>query len=197
MTPRGNTLKGEARREALIGTTMRLVSRNGSRGTSLAQIAEESGVSQAGLLYYFPTKEALLQAALDRRDSVENGLLWRGDEMGLSVFDSIAHAVHDWSVRPEAVGMHTVLVAENVGQDGPLRPRLRKGYEDTVAHLTTILRRAQIRGEARPDFDPELKAVEIVAFINGLETAWLLNPTMRAAQVATQWAASQKRELAN
>jgi hypothetical protein len=34
----------------------------------------------------------------------------------------------------------------------------------------------QERGEIRSDIDPEVKAVEIVAFAMGMETQWLLTP---------------------
>ena len=65
--PTTSSPKGVARRRLIVDTATRLIARNGSRGTSLAQIARESGVSQPGLIYYFPTKEALIQAVVDHR----------------------------------------------------------------------------------------------------------------------------------
>lgn len=190
-----NSPKGAARRKLIIETATRLIARNGSRGTSLAQIAHESGVSQPGLIYYFPTKEDLLHAALDERDAVEEAALWpTGDE--LSIFDTIVASVETWEQSPDAVGMHTVLVAENVGQDGALRPRLTERYRATVDRFATLLRAAQERGAIRADIDPRQKAMEIIAFLNGLETAWLLNPEVPAAQIAAQWAAGQRAALA-
>ncbi|MDT5170838.1 MAG: hypothetical protein QOD02_4173, partial [Mycobacterium sp.] len=40
----------------------RLLARNGWRNTSLAQIAKEAGVTPAGLLHHFESKEQLLNA---------------------------------------------------------------------------------------------------------------------------------------
>lgn len=190
-----DTPKGAARRRLIIETATRLIARNGSRGTSLAQIAHESGVSQPGLIYYFPTKDDLLHAALDARDAVEEAALKpTGDE--LSLLETIVASVETWEESPDAVGMHTVLVAENVGQDGSLRPRLTERYRATVDRFATLLRTGQERGAIRTDIDPRDKAMEIIAFLNGLETAWLLNPEMPAARVAAQWAADQRAALA-
>ncbi|WP_308798178.1 TetR/AcrR family transcriptional regulator [Agromyces silvae] len=195
-SPTGGYAKGRERRDRLVDATMKLVARNGSRGTTLAQIAAEAEVSQAAVMYHFATKDDLLKAALDKRDELESPD-FEDVTIGLGVFDLIAGAVHQWGARPDAVGMHTVLVAENVGVDGPLRPRLRARYERTVDQLAGILASGQADGRIRPDVDPQLKAIEVLAFLNGLETAWLLNPEAPVAQAATQWAAHQKLSLAS
>jgi AcrR family transcriptional regulator len=188
--------KGVARRQLIIETATRLIARNGSRGTTLAQIAHESGVSQPGLIYYFATKDELLNAALDERDGVEEAALWPADGEGLNFLETIVASVDAWQASPDAVGMHTVLVAENVGQDGALRPRLTERYTATVERFAALLVEAQKQGAVRRDVDVRNKAREIIAFINGLETAWLLNPDIPAGTIAAQWAADQRRALA-
>lgn len=194
--PTTSSPKGIARRRLIVETATRLIARNGSRGTSLAQIARESGVSQPGLIYYFPTKEDLLNAALDERDRVEEAALWPSDGDVFDLLDTIVGSVKTWAGAPDAVGMHTVLVAENVGQDGQLRPRLSERYRATVDRFSTLLADAQNAGSIRSDIDVHAKAMECIAFINGLETAWLLNPDLPAAAIAAQWAADQRIALA-
>ena len=61
--------KGEDRRQRILGVAERLLARNGWRNTSLAQIAKEAGVTPAGLLHHFESKEQLLNAVLDARDA--------------------------------------------------------------------------------------------------------------------------------
>lgn len=195
--PTTSSPKGVARRRLIVDTATRLIARNGSRGTSLAQIARESGVSQPGLIYYFPTKEDLLNAALDARDQVEEAALWPTDSDAFDLLDTIVASVKTWEDAPDAVGMHTVLVAENVGQDGHLRPRLSARYRATVDRFSEALQDAQAAGTIRGDVDAHAKAMECIAFINGLETAWLLNPELPAALIAAQWAADQRRALAS
>lgn len=188
--------KGKARRELIVDAATRLVARNGSRGTNLAEIAAEAGVSQSGLLYHYTTKEALLNAVLDRRDDAEDEVLWHDTDAGLGILDVIAHNVTRWESRSHAVGMHTVLVVENLGEDGVLHPRLASRYHVTVDRISSVLAAAQDRGEIRADVDTRLKAIEIIAFINGLETAWLLDPEIPVAMTAKAWAAQQRLAMA-
>lgn len=191
------TAKGAARRAMLVEAAAAFVARHGSRGTSLAQIAEAAGVSQAGLIYHFPTKEALLHAALDLRDEAEEYLAWPGEKNpGLAALDNIAAVIGKWPENPSHVGMHTVLVAENAAQHGtPMHARLSSRYQGGVARLAAALEQAQRDGDAREDVDPRHKAMEILAFINGLETAWLLDPEIPAESIAQQWLADQKAAL--
>ena len=188
--------KGEARRELIVDAATRLVARNGSRGTNLAEIAAEAGVSQSGLLYHYPSKEVLLNAVLDRRDETEDEILWQDADAGLGILDVIADNVTRWASHSHTVGMHTVLVVENLGDDGVLHPRLASRYHLTVDRISSVLAAAQDRGEIRGDVDSRLKAIEIIAFINGLETAWLLDPEIPVAMTAKAWATQQRLALA-
>ncbi len=188
--------KGRARKELIVEAATRLVARNGSRGTNLAEIATEAGVSQSGLLYHYPTKEALLNAVLDRRDETEDEILWRDADAGLGILDVIAQNVTRWASHSQTVGMHTVLVVENLGEDGALHPRLAGRYHATVDRVAAVLASAQDRGEIRADVDTRLKAVEIIAFVNGLETAWLLDPEIPVAVTAKAWATQQRLAMA-
>jgi len=193
---RSLSAKGEARRQLIVDAATRLVAHNGSRGTNLAEIAAEAGVSQSGLLYHYPSKEALLNAVLDRRDEAEDEILWQDADSGLGILDIIAYNVTRWASHPHAVGMHTVLVVENLGGDGVLHPRLASRYHLTAGRISSVLTAAQDRGEIRGDVDTRLKAIEIIAFINGLETAWLLDPEIPVAMTAKAWAAQQRLALA-
>ena len=184
--------RGAGRREELIRIATRLMARNGSRGTTLADIAREAGVSQAAVVYHFGTKEDLLHAVLDARDAYEDGLLWRsGPDPGIRIFRIIADVVAEWPQRPEIVGLLGVLIAENVGDDDLLRARLSANYRATVDRIAGTLSAAQQRGEIRRSLDPDAKAVEMLAFLSGLELAWLVSSDVPAARTAAAWAADQ------
>jgi hypothetical protein len=47
----------------------------------------------------------------------------------------------------------------------------------------------------RADIDPDLKAVEVIAFLNGLETSWLLKPSLPVEDVAAAWRDSQVAQM--
>jgi TetR/AcrR family transcriptional regulator len=55
---------GEARRQRLLAEAIRLFGSQGYPGTSLDAVASAAGVRKQTLLYYFPTKESLLDACV-------------------------------------------------------------------------------------------------------------------------------------
>ena len=55
---------GEKRRHLLIEEAIRRFGRDGYSGTSLDAVAFAAGIRKQTLLYYFPTKETLLEACL-------------------------------------------------------------------------------------------------------------------------------------
>jgi AcrR family transcriptional regulator len=186
--------KGQRRREKILAAAIRHVARNGGRGTSLAQIATEAGVTQQGLLYYFPSKDELLHAALDirdQRDAVPRPTPWQG----LEFLDGIVERIRRWRREPEMVGMFTLLLVENLGDHAPLRDRLETRYSLVHKEYADGVRAAQANGTARADIDPDLKAIEVIAFLNGLETSWLLNPSLPVEDVAAAWRDSQVAQM--
>ena len=53
-------------REAILDAAEAVVLESGTRHVTLDAVAARAGVSKGGLLYHFPTKEALLRAMLER-----------------------------------------------------------------------------------------------------------------------------------
>ena len=171
--------KGEDRKVRILEVAERLLARNGWRNTSLAQIAKEAGVSPAGLLHHFESKEHLLNAVLDARDDDDD---MHADREG-DLVTQICRVAERFHRAPELVGTFTVLLIENIAPDAPLHDRLLKRQQAAVDIVTDLIGRAQRAGTYRQDFDPATKAVEILAFVNGMETAWLLDPSIPLVDV--------------
>ena len=83
-----------------------------------------------------------------------------------------------------------MLLVENIAPDAPLHDRLHKRYRDAVDIITELIKRGQRDGRYRKDFDAASKAVEILAFVNGMETLWLLDPSIPLAEVFKGYAES-------
>lgn len=60
----GRRRKGEARRRALLDAALRVVGREGASAVTQRAVAAEAGVPPTAVLYYFPTVDDLLVAAL-------------------------------------------------------------------------------------------------------------------------------------
>lgn len=54
-----------SRRDAILKVACRLVRTMGASHLTLDAVAREAGISKGGLLYHYPTKDALIQAALN------------------------------------------------------------------------------------------------------------------------------------
>ncbi|MCV7423166.1 TetR/AcrR family transcriptional regulator [Mycobacterium yunnanensis] len=183
--------KGEDRRVRILEVAERLLARNGWRNTSLAQIAKEAGVSTAGLLHHYASKEQLLNAVLDARDADDDQ---HADRTG-DLITEICRVAERFDRQPELIGTFTVLLAENIAPDAPLHDRLVKRQQAAVGIVTDFIRRTQNAGVYRPDFDPAIKAVEILAFINGMESAWLLDPSIPLVAVFEGYAQTLARDF--
>lgn len=185
--------KGEDRKQRILDVAQRLLARNGWRSTTLAQIAKEAGVTSAGLLHHFESKEQLLHAVLDARDTddAEHAYQHTGD-----LADAIASAAERFYRSPELVGTFAVLMAENIAPDAPLHDRLVDRYRAAVEIIAQRIRIGQSEGRYRQDVNPVIKAVEILAFVNGMETSWLLDPTIPLTDVFTEYSRSLASQMA-
>ena len=87
---------GEVRRHALIEEAIRAFGREGYSGASLDQIATAVGIRKQTLLYYFPTKDALLEACLQAagtRVAEEIAAALEGKETYWDRAEAVIHAV--------------------------------------------------------------------------------------------------------
>ncbi|WP_306320038.1 MULTISPECIES: TetR/AcrR family transcriptional regulator [unclassified Streptomyces] len=184
--------KGEERRRKIVTVAQRLLVRHGWRAITLAQIAREAGISTAGLLHHFDSKEQLLHAVLDARDVSDDAYRQQpGDP--LRQMESRAERFHR---APELVGMFAVLLIENLAPDAPLHDRFLTRYRAGVDTIAAFIRQGQDSGRYRTDLDPAVKAVEIVAFLHGMETSWLLDPSIPLSAVFREYARSLAAQLA-
>lgn len=183
--------KGEDRRQRILAVAERLLARNGWRATSLAQIAREAGVTPAGLLHHFESKEQLLNAVLDARDTDDDA---HADRSG-DLIAALRQVPKRFERAPELVGTFMVLLAENIATDAPLHDRLHKRYRAAGKIIKDLIVRGQEKGLYRTDFDAANKATEILAFINGMEIQWLLDPSIPLTEVYKGYAESLERDL--
>lgn len=183
--------KGEDRRQRILGVAQRLLTRNGWRNTTLGQIAREAGVSPAGLLHHFESKEQLLHAVLEVRDAFDDEHRKISDDL----IEQIESATERFLLRPDLVGMYIVMLVENLDPAAPLHDRLSGRYRSAVNTVAEGIRRGQAEGRYRTDIDPHVKSVEVVAFLYGMETTWLLDPSMPLYEVFREYTRSLARQL--
>jgi AcrR family transcriptional regulator len=172
----GGYLKGRIRREDIISAAATVYGEVGYHGASLREIAKRVGMSHAGLLYYFPTKEALLAAVLERRDAEDAEREQLTSPAGLEILRHyLALASHN--VRhPGIVDLYSRLAAEAVAADHPAHDYFKRHYDEARSGVRESFRVLSERGQLRPDIDPELATVTFIALMDGLQVQWLTTP---------------------
>jgi AcrR family transcriptional regulator len=171
------TTKGAKSRAAILDAAVPIMANNGYRGASLASIAEAAGLTQAGLLHHFPSKEQLLISLLDDRDHkdgqrVKASIAQHGPDVLASLEELVAYnaTTHD------LVQLFAVLVAEATSSDHPAHVYFVDRYERVRSRIYRTLRDGQNMGEVRSDVDIETLASVVVAVMDGLQIQWLLDP---------------------
>lgn len=166
--------RGVASREQILDAAVELFARRGYRGTGLLALGERVGMSHVGILRHFGTKENLLRAVMARRDQLLEGLAREVAGTGITGLTTIPVPS-----EPEVLTrLATVLRAENLNPGDPLHDYFNEAGHRIRAVIAAELRAGQDTGEIRGDIDPDLKAIEIVAFGIGIETQWLADPSL-------------------
>jgi AcrR family transcriptional regulator len=184
--------KGADRRQRIVAVAQQLLTRNGWRNTSLGEIARGAGITTAGLLHHFESKEQLLHAVLDARDMYDDV---NADVLG-DVPTQVARVAARFERAPDLVGTFVILLIENLEPDAPLRERLLIRYRSAVDLVAEAIRRGQRTGRYRADLDPHVKAVEIIAFVYGMETSWLFDPSIPLNDVFKEYSRSLAQQFA-
>ncbi|MFJ6011375.1 TetR/AcrR family transcriptional regulator [Streptomyces sp. NPDC092952] len=161
------------RRAEIVRAALEVIAERGYRGASLSAVAERVGLSQQGLLHYFPTKDALLLAVLAERDQWDTGASPRSD--GVWPVELLASLVEYNAMRPGIVQTFSALLGESVTEGHPAREFFTRRYTQVRASMAAILRAEY--GERLPGgLTPERAAPLLVAVLDGLQYQWLLDP---------------------
>ncbi|MFI5748137.1 TetR/AcrR family transcriptional regulator [Streptomyces sp. NPDC051644] len=161
------------RRAEILRATLEVIAERGYRGASLSAVAERVGLSQQGLLHYFPTKEALLVGVLKDRDQWDTGGGTRSD--GTWRIDLLASLVEYNAMRPGIVQTFSALLGESVTEGHPAREFFTRRYTQVRSSMAAMLRAEY--GERLPGgLTPERAAPLLVAMMDGLQYQWLLDP---------------------
>jgi AcrR family transcriptional regulator len=174
----GQARKGEERRQAIIDAAIEVFAERGYRDGSLAGVSEKVGVSPAGILYHFGTKEELLLAVIAERDrrAASSPLPGGTETKGLEALRASVRFAEQSEQERGLAALHTVLEVESLEPDAVTHDYFvarSRFLRDAVAAL---LREGQELGEVRGDLDVEAKALEVVAFLEGAAVVWLIDP---------------------
>ncbi len=176
--PRGPYRKGIERREQILRAALDVFSEHGERGASLKEIADRAGMSQAGVLHYFDSREDLLLAVLAERDALDAEATADVTSPGDAVARTAAHNTQQRGL----VDLFVTLSAAASDPEHPAHSFFTRRYADLTERIEDGLRTAQERGEIRTDVRSDQMARMMLALSDGLQLQWLLDPGVDMAE---------------
>ncbi|GAA3613151.1 TetR/AcrR family transcriptional regulator [Microlunatus ginsengisoli] len=166
---------GDEARGRILAVAFASIAEKGYRGTSIAQVAAEAGISQSGLLHHFPTKQALLIAVLDYRSRLDRELFQAGGATvtGWAALEGWVELARINTRRPQMVQMFVTLSAEATDPDHPAHEWLRSHYRMVSSELSKALAAGIADGTVSPDLPIDTVVRLTVAVMDGLQLQWL------------------------
>ncbi|MBD0675170.1 TetR/AcrR family transcriptional regulator [Streptomyces sp. CBMA156] len=168
--PRGPYAKTSAKRQEIIDAALAAYAEAGSRGVSLRDIAARVGMTYAGVVHHFGSKEALLTAVLEARDAAAAEMFDPfGDGAGLPHSAVLTHNAS----TPGLVKLFVDLAAAAAEPEHPAHDFFENRYERFRTRIADRI----TRGVDDPTaVDPEWLARILIAAADGIQLQWLLNP---------------------
>lgn len=166
-------------REQILDAAFRLFATDGIRQTTLADVALQVGVQEADVRRHFDEADSLLLGVLEWIDSSfvdaeihMAGAPWSSEE-SLRRLSAGAEVLAE---RPLLARLRVVVSFEAIVREGVARKYVQERTDAIRWWFSQILLEGMRRGEFAPDVDPDARAAEMVAFMEGIQIQWLLHP---------------------
>ena len=187
--PRRSNAEAAQTRAAIIDRAVHTASIEGLEGVTIGRLADDLGMSKAGVIGHFGTKTDLQRAALHQAQRIFTDAVWgraQDKQPGLArllaICDAwIAHVAN--SPFPGGCFMCTVST-EWDARDGELREEVRRGWDRWRKQLRREAATAREHGDLPQDADPDQIAFELLAIAMGLNQSLQLLEDRRAVGCA-------------
>jgi AcrR family transcriptional regulator len=174
--PRRSNAEAAKTRAAIIDRAVQTASVEGLEGVTIGRLADDLGLSKAGVIGHFGDKATLQRAALHEARRIFTEQVWEPAESqrpGLprlrAICDAwIEHIVH--SPFPGGCFMCTV-ATEWDAREGDLHDDVKDNWRLWLKVLAREARTARDEGDLPPDADPDLIAFELNAIAMALNQA--------------------------
>jgi AcrR family transcriptional regulator len=165
------------RRQEIIDAAVEIFGAKGFGGGTLQEIADQVGMTHAGILHHFGSKDQLLLEVLTRRDEVDVADL--ADQHipgGMELFRHLVRTAFANAERAGIVQAFVVLSAESVTADNPGRAYFEDRYRtlrgEVAAAFETVCREHGVGDTALI----ARASASILAAMDGLQVQWLIDP---------------------
>jgi AcrR family transcriptional regulator len=169
------TTAAPTRRSEILDAAAELFAASGYRGTTVAAVARKVGITDAGVLHHFKSKEALLLGVLHEYGRSVQEQIDRAGLRGIHLL----RAVRVWGVemeaRPEISSLLIALTTEYLTGDSPVRRAIQASYRQGLDRYIAAFATAAASGDLRADLDPVHEASALIAHLDGIRLQWFLS----------------------
>jgi AcrR family transcriptional regulator len=171
-TPRGSYRKGERKRSDILEAALATIAESGFTNASIQQIADAVGITKAGVLHHFASREELLVEVLRRRDQLAAERVSGSDPI-----TGFLETIRRNTEVPGLVALYAAMAATvEAADDSPSRRFFAERYRSVVALFEDAIERRRVEGGLPQNLDSARTARLLVAAADGLQTQWLVDP---------------------
>lgn len=159
--------------DEILDVALEMFGARGIRGTSIAAIARRFGITDGGVLHHFPTKNALVDAVLERAAERQVAQMKAFVEPGgLEAIKAMSAWGSVIEETPDLTAFQIVLSAEAILDESPVRAWVLRRYAAVHDLAAGLIREGIEHGDIRPDVDADWEASALIAFLDGIRLQW-------------------------
>ncbi|MGZ4177653.1 MAG: TetR/AcrR family transcriptional regulator [Solirubrobacteraceae bacterium] len=186
------------RKPQIIAAAAEVLYDRGLFDTRIGDIAERAGTSSPTILYYFESKDRLLEEAVEYADRTFYERLSGGQDRFEIAGDRLVYLIEETSLGPGGLNDYTLWM--EIWVRARRDPTVRRSYfrldRRQRALIADIVRDGQQAGEFRTDVDPDDFALALSGLMDGLGVQVTLGqPDVTAARMVDRCLALASSEL--
>ncbi|MGZ4294156.1 MAG: TetR/AcrR family transcriptional regulator [Solirubrobacteraceae bacterium] len=186
------------RKPQIIAAAAEVLYERGLFDPRIGDIAERAGTSSPTILYYFESKDRLLEEAVEYADRTFYERLSGGQDRFENAGDRLVYLIEETSLGPGGLNDYTLWM--EIWVRARRDPTVRRSYfrldRRQRALIADIVRDGQQAGEFRTDVDPDDFALALSGLMDGLGVQVTLGqPDVTAARMVDRCLALASSEL--
>ena len=175
---RGPYAKGVARRREIVDAALDVLAVSSFQNSSLDEIARRVGITRQGLLHYFGSKDNLIIAVLQERDTRDIAAGLGAAHSSQSAGDAMQRSVDRTQASPGLARLYTAFAAAATDPAHPAHEFFRHRYDDIRETTRRGIEAAISERRVDPAVDAGTASQQIVGILDGLQLQWLLDPDL-------------------
>ena len=166
--------------DRILQQAMRLFLEKGYHGTSIDEITQAAELTKGALYWHFKSKQDLLKRIIKEHETrfLDELIQAVGEIQGgtLEKFEKYIRFNSAFAYyNRELCVSFTTLAAELVGAHHEIEPEIKRIYKKYQTFLSKLILQGKKEKVFKRELDPDLAALSIIAFHNGILLQWSMN----------------------